>query len=891
MNAKLFLDVENWFQKFNCFLLSGLALAAFLFGITARAAEPQLVHAGQPWVAARLTPISPLGENNRLNLAIALPLRNESALSNLLQQIYDPASPNFHHFLTPEQFTEQFGPSEADYQAVVDFAKASGFQVTATHPNRMLLDVNGPVSAIEKALHVTMHLYQHPTENRTFYAPDTDPTVDLSVPLLHISGLNNYELPHPRLVVKPLESGQSPNPNAGSGPGGTYMGKDFRAAYVPDTSLNGSGQTVGLLQFDGYTSNDIAYYEQKNGLPAVTLTNVLLDGFGGRPTGDGGEVEVSLDIELSISMATNLSKVIVYEAGPNGDWHDILNRMATDDLAKQLSCSWYNPGGAADPVADQIWQEMAMQGQSFLNASGDDDAYTGLISFPGDSPYITQVGGTTLNTTGPAGSWVSESVWNWEKGIGSGGGVSAQYPIPGWQTNVSMAANQGSTTMRNTPDVALTADNVYVRADGFDYNVGGTSCAAPLWAGFTALVNQEAVASGQSTVGFLNPLVYAIGGKAAYTADFHDIITGNNESPSSPDKFSAVPGYDLCTGWGTPAGQKLIDALANPEPLIITPAAGFSSIGGVGGPFTVTYESFTLTNAGTNNLTWTLANTSSWLNVSSVGGALTAGGPATNLIVSLNTVASNLTLGTYTATIAFTNLNDNIGQAREFSLDIIAAPEITLQPTNEAVLDGDSVTFAAQTAGGVPQYYQWQFDGTNLVDGDGIFGSESTNLVITVASTNDVGVYNLVVSNAAGVLVSSNADLSLILSPPIITEQPANETAGENSTAEFSISAVGTKPIAYQWIFNETNIIDGATNAALILSQVQFTNAGDYSVTLTNIYGSTNSAPAVLTVTPCDPAPSGIVSWWAAEGNAYDQISGYNGAPIGNVTYGPGVVG
>ena len=115
---------------------------------------------------------------------------------------------------------------------------------------------------------------------------------------------------------------------------------------------------------------------------------------------------------------------------------------------------------------------MAAQGQSFFNASGDDDAYTGLIPFPGDTPYITQVGGTTLTTSGPGGAWVSETVWNWGDGIGSGGGISTQYPIPSWQTNISMTANQGSTTMRNTPDVALTADNVYVRADGADYDGG-----------------------------------------------------------------------------------------------------------------------------------------------------------------------------------------------------------------------------------------------------------------------------------------------------------------------------------------------------------------------------------------------------------------------------------
>jgi subtilase family serine protease len=452
--------------------------------LPAHAAERQVLSVHLPAVATNLPPIGRLPGSTNLDLAIGLPLRNQDALARLLQQLYDPASVNYHHFLTPEQFAAQFGPTAADYQAVIAYAEANGFKVTGRHPNRTILDVRGSVDVIEKALHVTMRMYHHPTEPRTFYAPDAQPTLDLAVPILGISGLDDYSLPRPRVIAKPLAQGQNPPaPNAGSGPSGTYMGNDFRAAYVPAWPLVGSGQIVGLLQFDGYHSNDIAYYESKAGLPSVTLSNVLLDGVSGAPSGSGGEVEVCLDIEMAISMAPGLSKVIVYEGA---NWHDILNRMATDNLAKQLSCSWYIPNGGPDPVADQIWQQMAAQGQSFFNASGDDDAYTGLIDFPGDTPYITQVGGTTLTTSGPGGSWVSETVWNWGGGTGSGGGVSTSYSIPSWQTNIDMTTNQGSTTMRNTPDVALPADNVYVRADGQDQNVGGTSCAAPLWAGLIA---------------------------------------------------------------------------------------------------------------------------------------------------------------------------------------------------------------------------------------------------------------------------------------------------------------------------------------------------------------------------------------------------------------------
>ncbi|MGA2677804.1 MAG: protease pro-enzyme activation domain-containing protein [Sedimentisphaerales bacterium] len=577
-------DIKNKRHFFVVLILAYFSLSAFILPVPVYAAEnaglgqnkssqynavgSQMLHGHVPAAVARLQPVGRMSSSEHLHLAIGLPLRNQAMLTELLQRIYNPASPDYHHYLTPEQFTKMFGPTEQDYQAVIAFAKAHGLTVTDTPPNRMLLDVDGPVADIEKAMHVKMHVYQHPKENRTFYAPDVEPSLDLTVPILHISGLDNYALPRPCHIATPLAKVQNAAPNTGSGPLDTYMGNDFRSAYVPDSLLTGSGQIVGLLQFDGYFPADILNYEYLAELPDVPLSNVLIDGASGFPSLSGGEVEVCLDIEMAISMAPGLSEVIVYIA-PNqaGEWENLLNRMANDNMAKQLSCSWYSPGGGPDPLAEQIFQQMAAQNQSFFCASGDSDAFTGPVGFPCDSPNITLVGGTTLTTSGPGnmlpgGKWVSETVWNnRDDGIGSGGGISTYYPIPSWQTNIDMTANQGSTTMRNIPDVALTAENVFVLADNAPFVVGGTSCAAPLWAGFTALVNQQRVAVGRPTIGFINPAVYSIGKGNNYSSCFHDITTGNNTSPSSPKKFYAVAGYDLCTGWGTPAGQNLINAL------------------------------------------------------------------------------------------------------------------------------------------------------------------------------------------------------------------------------------------------------------------------------------------------------------------------------------------
>ena len=572
--------MKAWAQGW---LRVALGIVAVTAGLPDAGLARQTLRGHVPAAVTGLRPVERLAATNRLHLAIGLPLRNKAALTQLLEQLYDPASRNYRQYVTPAQFAERFGPTEQDYRALIAFAQTNGLAVAATHPNRVLLDVQGTVPDIERVFHVTLQVYPHPTERRTFYAPDTEPSLDLAVPILGASGLNNYRRPRPNLRLKPLTATAAVTPHAGSGPGGAYRGSDFRAAYVPGVTLTGAGQTLGLLEFDGYFASDISTYLSQAGLASVPLQNVLVGGGSGSAGPDNSEV--ALDIEMAICMAPGLARILVYEAGPNSLTDDVLNRMATDNLAKQLSSSWTWLDSSA--FQDQIFQQFAAQGQSFFNASGDSDAYTGAIDTPADNPYVTVVGGTTLTTTGAGGAWASETVWNDGAGMGSGGGISTVYSLPTWQQDVSMAANRGSSARRNIPDVALVADNAYIVADnGRRYTVGGTSLAAPLWAAFTALVNQQAAANGLSTVGFINPALYALGKGASYAACFHDTTAGNNTSSSSPTRFYAVSGYDLCTGWGTPAGVDLIYALAGTAggpsaPSRIILATGNLAFGGV----------------------------------------------------------------------------------------------------------------------------------------------------------------------------------------------------------------------------------------------------------------------------------------------------------------------
>src|SRR5579859_7004391 len=200
-----------------------------------------------------------LPATERLHLSIALPIRDQAGLDAFLADITDPKSPNYRHYLSVEEFTRRFGPSAADYQALIDFAAAHRLQLAATAPNRMLIEVDGAVGDIESAFHIRLGLYRHPTEPRTFYAPDREPVADLAVPIWHIGGLDTYSVPHPNLVRQPAALATT-GPAAGSGPGGVYLAKDMRAAYYGGSALTGAGQSVGLLQFGGYWSGDVDNY-------------------------------------------------------------------------------------------------------------------------------------------------------------------------------------------------------------------------------------------------------------------------------------------------------------------------------------------------------------------------------------------------------------------------------------------------------------------------------------------------------------------------------------------------------------------------------------------------------------------------------------------------------
>ena len=691
--------------------------------------------------------VGPLPATQPMRLVLALPLRNQAELDSFLQKVYDPSSASYRHFLSVDEFTARFGPTQADYDEVIHFAETHGFTVVGTSRNRVNLDVTGTVAAIEGAFHVSMGLYKLPNEDRTFYAPDKEPTPDLSVRLWHISGLDNYSIPQPQLVRK--QSDINPLATTGSGPGASFLGSDMRAAYYGG-SLTGSGQSLGLLEYYGTDLADLnTYYANVHQTNNVPISLLSTDGTSTScvyPSCD--DTEQTLDMTQALGMAPGMSSLVMYVGSTDAA---IFNAMATHNpLNAQLSSSWtWSP---ADPNTDNpYFQEFSAQGQNLFQAAGDSGKWTSSSEiYPADDVYITSVGGTDLNTSSAGGPWASETVW-----VDGGGGISPDhFAIPSWQTAAANTCSSCSKTYRNGPDVSANANfSFYVCADQTtctQNEYGGTSFAAPMWAGYLALVNQQAVANGNHTVGFINPSLYTIGGGSNYGTDFHDITSGSNG-------YSATTGYDLASGWGSPHGSGLITALAG-------------SSGGSGFSLSASPSSVTVAqgNQGTSTITSSVTggfNGTISLSASGQPSGVTVGFNPTSITgagssTMTMTVSSSTAPGTYTITVTGTSGSTQAtttvsltvtGTSPNFTIS--ASPtSLTINPgssghsTITTTVSGGFNSSISLSASGEPSRVTISFNPSSIRAP----GAGSSTMTVTVNRRASAGTYTITVKGSGG---------------------------------------------------------------------------------------------------------------------------------------------
>ncbi|MGW5355349.1 S53 family peptidase [Streptomyces sp. NPDC004031] len=486
-----------------------------------------------PGLSSHAVRTGAVAAGDRISVAVSLTPRDSKALDAFVAQVGDPASASYGHYLTKAQFAARFGRSDADVKKVTDYLRAQGLTVGAVHSGNLLIDARGTAAQLQKAFGTTLSTWKDSASGRSFYANDAAPSLPGSLGALvsDVSGLNSRNQLHHQ-----APSAVAPR----NGPGGGYTPAQIKGGYNVSGTYTGSGQQIALLEFDGFQQSNITTYDSHYGLGSAAPTVQKVSG-GSGPLG-GGQIEVELDIEVLNAIAP-AAKITVFE-GPNSDAGEVDTYQAIVDSGIPVtSISW----GLAETertssnisAVDAVFAQGAAEGLSFFAASGDsgsDDAGNGgtSVDYPASDPYVTGVGGTTLTVTS-ANAWSRETAWS-----GGGGGKSGVFTIPSWQTPVQKSQGGGK---RQVPDVAALANpspGVSIYSEGSWGQVGGTSAAAPEWAAFAALYNQQAAAAGKARLGFANPALY----KASGTG-FHDITSGSNGA------YSAASGWDFTTGWGS----------------------------------------------------------------------------------------------------------------------------------------------------------------------------------------------------------------------------------------------------------------------------------------------------------------------------------------------------
>ena len=542
--------------------------------------------------------------NQTISLSVGLNLRNTASLDAYLRQITDPHSPLYRQYLSQASFDALYGPLPQSEAAISNFLRSQGFTITATYPNHLVVDAVGTIAQAQHAFQVQINNYRSAT-GQQFFANANPPSlpVQLAPLVAAVSGLDNTIHYH----RNPLANGNatihlgasstaSPTTTSASlscpklglsmvptsyTPSQVATAYDFSKLY--NAGFRGEGQTVGLLELDGFSAGDIAAYTACFGGNKTIIKTIPIDGYNGAAGVNAAEVE--LDMEMILGLAPHLTSLRVYEAANTSlaAYNDAWARIVSD-VTPVVSTSWVfceQGSGMANEIQQEniFFQVAAAQGQTILAASGDLGANgcynpqtganpTPAVDDPASQPYVTGVGGTTLHVNFD-NTYQFEQVWNDRniKNGASGGGISLVWHMPYWQQAPGVA-NAYSTGFREVPDVSLNADpqtgyDVFCRVGGCANKgwmiFGGTSAAAPAWAALIALANQVSLKSNAFMVGFLNPSLYDIAHGAtgtSYNAAFHDVVpvsgyVNNNDYAGNSGTYPDGSAYDLATGLGT----------------------------------------------------------------------------------------------------------------------------------------------------------------------------------------------------------------------------------------------------------------------------------------------------------------------------------------------------
>jgi subtilase family serine protease len=527
--------------------------------------------------------VSPADTNRTISVTLGISSSDQAGLKAFVDHVSKPGDALYHKYITPQEFAARFGGNASDYQSLKNWAVANGLSISQESIGRYLLSVRGTVGTFNRLFKTQINNYTT-TDGVTFYSAGIKPTVpaEIASKVVAVVGLTpGKAIAAQAKVAKVL--GEHPAANSalkpagktdalGTGPGGTYGPQDLRTAYSIPTNLGAleKGQKVAIFEQGYYNPKDVNFYNKyfKAGSKLVQ-TAVAVDG---SPITVEPEIELEACLDVDMIIATNpaIAEVQVYIADYNDISFDVgiadaYTAIADADAVTVVSASYGEDEGffiadGTETLLDTATQQLAAEGISSFASSGDSGAYGDGYNYPYNvsDPYITSVGGTELLTT-TGEQYEFEQVYNdYPYYGGSGGGISTYWDIPSYQNPSYVSGNGGSTTMRNVPDVAAEASvftgvAVYVSDAGGWNQVGGTSVACPIWAGYLTNLNAAFQSTGLANIGFFNPVLYSL--NFGYPADYmYDIVNGSNGYlpyyPGYPG-YNAGFGYDNATGSGS----------------------------------------------------------------------------------------------------------------------------------------------------------------------------------------------------------------------------------------------------------------------------------------------------------------------------------------------------
>ncbi len=832
--------------------------------------------------------LGPLAADRRLDavtLRFNLSARQSAALDQLLADQANPASPRYRHWLTPEQYATQFGLASADLEAVKAWLVAQGLTVTEVARSHSFITVAGSVSQVEHAFATSMHSLS--LDGETHFSNVSDPALPtaLAKVVSGVTGLNDFRL-KPHLRVRSIAA---PKPDFTSSISGKHFiaPGDFYTIYdlspLLSNSVNGNGITIAVVGQTDLSLADVAAFRTASGLSQNPPTVRLFGTDPGISTLDVDEAQLDVEWAGAVAPAANILYVNATDVLAGSMTQAIDNNLAPIITVSYGNCE--SGFGSSNIATFQgLFRQANAQGQTIVGPSGDSGATdcdyqtfpakNGLaVDFPASSPNVTGVGGTQFNdagggffgvsnnsNSGSALAYIPESIWN-DSFSGTalsaaGGGASAYFTKPSFQTGPGVP-NDFS---RDVPDVSFHASpsndpylfcskgsctNGFRDSNGFLNAVGGTSASTPSFAGMLALLEQKI----QARVGNANPVLYALANSSFSGSVFHDVVSGNNNSPcasGSPDcpasgvtGYSAGPGFDLTSGWGTIDGFNMVS-----DWLLAVPASGTATSGQQLSNTTLTASSNYVVSGTALPLTVSVSASSPGTTPTGSVQILVDNNPVGAAVALANGNASTtiqtaaLSSGVHTITSAYSGDMTFAGSKSEVTVDVTSAsaPDFSLSPT---------VLSSSVRAGGVAPTLTFNVGSLNGFSGP-------------VSFTANAGLSGLA---AQASFSPATVTLSASGSGATVLTLSAFVNAGQTSTGFVSAAPAHSAANVVPHLFGHAGFFELSGSALGMAGMLFFAMprrrkrlpillAALFSICMMSVAGCSNAGTAVVPVTP-----------------------------------------